>query len=307
MKRERNNHTRWVDETSPFHYKYPYAAFYRRQLLENTVSGEDYHDRAYRELELSGHERILIVGSGNGLDEVRLSVEHGHEGEIVGLEVPSTDVSFEDRFIVAQQMLDDAGKSNVRFVGGNALSLPFPDNSFDVIVWPYLSYHIVDRFQALTEAQRVLDRGGKFMHLTNNIGNKEKFHEIVNEIKMRLGVEGHAPLSAGFSLPDSQMVLRHFFNPVKELVQDTKYIVTEDDLYLLEAAVDSYRAPISKESSNGWVDVRRAVFEERVLPEIERTGKFLDTAKRGGGIYENNLRLKGFQRLIGQYSIRKNK
>ena len=106
-------------------------------------------------------------------------------------------------------MLKAAGKTNVEFVEGNALALPFPDNSFEVVMWINSGYHFFDIIKALAEAQRVLVPGGKSLHLTS--GNTRQ-HELITEVKSRAG----APPTDFFSrlnLEVSRLVLPHFLRP----------------------------------------------------------------------------------------------
>ena len=63
---ESRSHHGWFDEVSPSQYKFPGPAIIRREILENNLSGMDYHGEAFRSLELDGGERILNVGSGDG-------------------------------------------------------------------------------------------------------------------------------------------------------------------------------------------------------------------------------------------------
>ena len=55
--------------------------------------------------------------------------------------------------------------TNMTWVEGNAESLPFPDNSFDVYTIAFGIRNVPDRLQAIKEAHRVLKSGGRFMCL----------------------------------------------------------------------------------------------------------------------------------------------
>src|SRR5579862_1303140 len=104
MSGELQTDKQWFDEVSPLQYKYPFAAIFRREILQNSLSGMDFHGEAFRMLGLEGGERILNVGSGDGRDETRLATdpEFNHAGEIVGLDVPDSKEPFENRFLAAQ-------------------------------------------------------------------------------------------------------------------------------------------------------------------------------------------------------------
>ena len=56
------------------------------------------------------------------------------------------------------------GVGNVRFEEGNAVHLPFPDESFDAVTSNYVYHNIpcADRQALLRETLRVLKKGGTF-------------------------------------------------------------------------------------------------------------------------------------------------
>jgi SAM-dependent methyltransferase len=66
-----------------------------------------------------------------------------------------------------QPMLDHAatkkGMERVQFKQANALSLPFPDCSFDVVVCQFGIMFFPDRIASMREARRVLKPGGRFL------------------------------------------------------------------------------------------------------------------------------------------------
>ncbi|MBX4191142.1 methyltransferase domain-containing protein [Candidatus Saccharibacteria bacterium] len=298
--------SKWFDEVSPMQYKYPTAAVHRREIMNLSLDGKDFHGDAFRILELQGHERILNVGSGDGRDEVRLATEFNHEGLIVGLDVPATNGEFQERFITAQDQLDTAGIKNVSFVPGNALALPFPDNSFEVVMWVNSGYHFQDVIRALYETQRVLVRGGKFLNLTNAFSNKTGQHGLVGDIKSKLGVPIHLPFSAGFNMEISQQVIPVFFKPLYEGVEEdieqrTLYGITADTKPYLENSIESYRVSESEDVYKGWLPVQRRVIEQRVEPVIESGYVWTDTLHRGGGAYENEHHIPtSLQKIMGR-------
>ena len=53
--------------------------------------------------------------------------------------------------------------NNVTYQGGSAENLPFPDESFDVVISNGVFNLIVDKAKALAEVFRVLKRNGRFM------------------------------------------------------------------------------------------------------------------------------------------------
>src|SRR5208283_2577084 len=58
-----------------------------------------------------------------------------------------------------------AGRARVRWVRADALQLPFPDSSFDVVSVGYGLRNLADIERGLDEILRVLKPGGKFLSL----------------------------------------------------------------------------------------------------------------------------------------------
>lgn len=102
-------------------------------------------------------KKVLDVGAGTG----RLSLDLSS----AGAKVTALDVS--------EEMLKVLKRKNVRIetVVGDAESLPFGDNSFDVVTAAFLIVHLKDPASFFDEVYRVLKPGGKF--LVTNINQKE--------------------------------------------------------------------------------------------------------------------------------------
>jgi SAM-dependent methyltransferase len=110
-----------------------------RSILRRHAIVEDIH-RGVAELLLAEHlTPVLDVGCGEG--EL---ARHLPEGAWVGLDSSA-------------EMLARAPDPAVL---GDAVSLPFPDASFDSVALLYVLYHLQDPAKALAEARRVLRGGG---------------------------------------------------------------------------------------------------------------------------------------------------
>jgi len=312
--KDRYNTDRWFDEVSPVQYSFPASARIRRAPLEHITEETlptDYHQYAYEVMGLRKNARILNIGSGDGLDEVRWTTEFNHTGDIVGVEVGARSISFDERFLLATDLLKKAGKCNVQFIEGNALMLPFHKHTkFDAVTMWNVSYHVPDIRRALEEVLRVLHAYGKFEHLTNGENNKPLQHDVIRKIKQRLGVQEHHPLSAVFNLQNSHPIISEYFTPIEPILQRGEYIINEKTLPEFIFSVDSYRSTIPYRFQREWVAAREEVIKQEILSKLrEKRDKgekveIRDGIERGGWLYENSKNLNRIQRAMGARAVR---
>lgn len=102
-------------------------------------------------------EAVLDIGCGNGFDTLVAAKLVGPQGRVAGLDV-------------TPEMIDQAranlallGWENVTFQVGEAETLPFPDDEFDVIISNGVFNLTLNKEKALREAHRVLKPGGRLM------------------------------------------------------------------------------------------------------------------------------------------------
>ncbi len=123
--------------------------------------------------------KVLDVSSGRGTQAV-------YYAQTYGVEVTGVDISEEMVNFVNQRAKENNLTDKVKFILGDSQKLPFPDNSFDVVI-NECAVGIPDNSQAvLNEMQRVVKKGGAVaMHESTwikPISSKKK-----NEISERYG------------------------------------------------------------------------------------------------------------------------
>jgi len=106
--------------------------------------------------DLKPGEVVLDLGSGAGLDVLLAARKVGDEGRVYGLDM--TDEMLE----VAQHNAHKAGARNVVFLRGDIESIPLPNESVDVIISNCVVNLEPNKHAALSEAHRVLRKGGRF-------------------------------------------------------------------------------------------------------------------------------------------------
>ncbi|MGZ8903862.1 MAG: class I SAM-dependent methyltransferase [Methylobacter sp.] len=97
--------------------------------------------------------RVLDVGCGFGGTVAHIN-ENYQGMELVGLNLDERQL---DR---ARKLVMPLSDNSIEFQQGNACALPFPDQSFDVVLAVECIFHFPDRKQFFKEAYRVLKPGG---------------------------------------------------------------------------------------------------------------------------------------------------
>jgi arsenite methyltransferase len=102
-------------------------------------------------------EAVLDIGCGAGVDSIIAAKLTGSSGAVTGIDlVPGM-------LAKARQNARLAGVDNVTFQESAAEKLPFPDQSFAVVISNGVFNLVVDKERALAEVYRVLKPGGRFL------------------------------------------------------------------------------------------------------------------------------------------------
>jgi ubiquinone/menaquinone biosynthesis C-methylase UbiE len=117
--------------------------------------------------------RVLDLGCGNGIASYSFAS--------LGCEVTSVDPDLSDDVGLgaAERLRGRISNGSIKTVQATAESLPFSDNTFDVIYERQALHHFSDLKQGLTECSRVLKPGGLFLatreHVVDNSQQLEQF------------------------------------------------------------------------------------------------------------------------------------
>jgi arsenite methyltransferase len=104
---------------------------------------------------LAPGERVLDLGSCAGTDSLVAEQMVGEQGHVTGNDMTSAMLA------KARAASADMGATNVAFVEGEAEQLPFPDESFDVVISNGVIDLIPDKDAVFSELFRVLVPGGR--------------------------------------------------------------------------------------------------------------------------------------------------
>ena len=107
-----------------------------------------------RNLGLKPGERVLEIGSGNGVLSAEMGIEVGTTGSVVAADISPAMVAFARSAFPAHP--------NLSFLEADAAELPFADGTFDVATGAQCLCLVRDVDDVLAEIWRVLRPGGRF-------------------------------------------------------------------------------------------------------------------------------------------------
>ena len=104
-------------------------------------------------------DKALDVCCGTGDWSLALAENVGMQGEVTGLDFS------ENMLSIAIKKKQESNVSHLRFLHGNAMKLPFEDNTFDCVTIGFGLRNVPDYITALKEMHRVVKPGGKVVCL----------------------------------------------------------------------------------------------------------------------------------------------
>ena len=104
---------------------------------------------------LSLGERVLDLGCGAGTDSLVAAQMVGAEGHVTGIDMTA------EMLAKARAAAAELGVTNAEFVEGEVERLPFPDESFDIVISNGVIDLVPDKDAVFAELHRVLRPGGR--------------------------------------------------------------------------------------------------------------------------------------------------
>lgn len=104
------------------------------------------------------------------------------------------------------------------FASVDAQQIPFPDESFDVVLANHMLYHVPDKARVLSEIRRVLQPGGRLFAATNGKNHMTELFTLEDQLSRHLSKNESIPpremWSLSFSLENGEAMLREHFRSV---------------------------------------------------------------------------------------------
>lgn len=150
----------------------PLAGGHARGVVSFNEANADYIETMYRTAEVVEQRRVTLelldprpgedvldIGCGPGYLAGELADRVGASGSVRGVD------SSTSMLAIARRRSPGEDAAPVRLVAADALSLPFPDSSFDAVTATQVYEYVSDVPSALVEARRVLRPGGRLLIL----------------------------------------------------------------------------------------------------------------------------------------------
>ncbi|MBP2241378.1 demethylmenaquinone methyltransferase/2-methoxy-6-polyprenyl-1,4-benzoquinol methylase [Cytobacillus eiseniae] len=127
-----------------------------------------------KKMDVQKGEKALDVCCGTADWTIALAEAVGEKGEVIGLDFSRNMLK------IGEQKVKDQNLKQVQLVHGNAMELPFPDNTFDYVTIGFGLRNVPDYMQVLKEMHRVVKPGGLAVCLETSqptmIGFKQAYY-----------------------------------------------------------------------------------------------------------------------------------
>ncbi|MBB6452203.1 demethylmenaquinone methyltransferase/2-methoxy-6-polyprenyl-1,4-benzoquinol methylase [Salirhabdus euzebyi] len=153
-----------------------FEKIYNRYDVMNSVISFQRH-KAWRKdvmkkMDVKEGSIALDVCCGTGDWTFALAEAVGREGNVVGLDFSKNMLS------VGQSKLEQTDLSHVSFIHGDAMNLPFNDNTFDYVTIGFGLRNVPDYLHVLKEMARVVKPGGKVVCLETSQPTMPVFKQL---------------------------------------------------------------------------------------------------------------------------------
>ncbi len=170
-------------------------------------------------MKIKKKDKVLEIGCGNGVLWAK-NMDNLHES----IEVTLTEI-YEDMINEAKSNLRDNSK-RFNFIITDLTSLPFDDNSFDVVIANHILFFMKDIDLALAEIKRVIKPNGVVYCSTIGSNHLKELQELMLSFSSNIRIY-EDKLSYKFGLENGEKILSKYFNNVEKVLYDDKLIVND--------------------------------------------------------------------------------
>lgn len=236
----------------------------RTNLHSYNINKVDWDKWCFDKIDFKEDSKVLELGCGSGkfwaknIDDLDESID-----------VTLSDFS-KSMLRIAKSKLKNLGRE-FKFKEINAESIPYEDNTFDIVLAQHMLYFVPDINQALSEIKRVLKPGGVFYVTANSSDTMKELNEIMNDFDPDSGLNSNG-YSTRFELENGERILKKYFNNIEVEVLNGKIIVNDPK------PVVEYKASTIKGSSV-LVGEKKREFEKYLKEYINKNKEIRITTK----------------------------
>lgn len=175
-------------------------------------------------------------------------------------------------------MLDSAWRNlvvtgrNFKFEQIDAQSIPYADETFDIVIANHMLYHVPDRPKALAEIKRVLKKGGHLIAAT--VGETHQ-KEITAWLRQIWTDRDFSPFTQPFTLENGGEQLEPFFSSVSMSRYEDNLLVTEVEPLIAYLRSSIRASEISEEElANVKADLEKEIKQNGKIFISKDTGLF---------------------------------
>lgn len=161
---------------------------------------------------------------------------------------------------------DATSDHSFTYANANAMSLPFPDNSFDRVIANHMIYHIPDRPTAFREIMRVLRPNGKLFAGTNSETSMARLGELTSQADPTLG---KPPGGGAFTMENGAEQVSPFFAEIHIEPYEDGLDITESEPLI--AYVRS-AGRMSEEGLSRLSDIADDILDREGVISIDKKG-----------------------------------
>jgi len=191
--------------------------------------------------ELKEGETVLDLGSGGGIDVLMASKHVGSSGKVYGLDMTDSMLR------LANENKEKMGASNVEFIKGYIEDIPLGDETVDVIISNCVINLSEDKEKALSEAFRVLKKGGR-LAIADIVALRDVSDKIKKQAELWAGciagtikTDDYMAILKKVGFKDVEIEPVHIYTKeiIKGILESKKEILNEmpyDELALIDGA-----------------------------------------------------------------------
>lgn len=215
--------------------------------------------------EMPVNARVLELGCGPGY-----LWKHCAERIPAGWRITLSDPS-EGMRLAAWRNLVVTGRA-YKYEEIDAQSIPYPDETFDIVIANHMLYHVPDRAQAIREIRRVLKMNGHLIASTVGKNNMAEMEAWQKQISL---VENYEPFRIGFTLENGQEQLSSCFKDIQTRRYADSLMITEIEPVIAYLCSSSRAEDISQEK----------IVKLRQILEKDLTRKKMLTINKDAGLF----------------------